>query len=271
MTIANEKTERSAKYLADTEIHEEWDRNYLNEDLDRFYNAAFARLIAALGAEKGDRILDAGCGYCFHAARLAEAGLKVTGVDLSPAALAQARNFLDKRGLPIELKQGNLLDLPFADGSFPYLNCWGVLMHIPELEKALLELARVLEPGGRLAISENNMRSFHVSVWEEAVLRIKKLLGRQLPRRDRTVRGIEEWREEGLMIRKLDMDWVVNFYSKHGLSLVERFAGQYTELYTNLPTRGLKRLVYRFNEKWFQERRSPELALNNVLIFEKSR
>jgi ubiquinone/menaquinone biosynthesis C-methylase UbiE len=264
------QTQLSATFLAAPDIHQEWESDYLNRDLDRFYDSAFARLIAGLGASPGDRILDAGCGYCFHAGRLARSGLRVTGVDFSPSALAEARRNLARQGLSIELVQGNLLALPFPAESFPYVNCWGVLMHIPELEKALEELARVLQPGGRLSITENNRRSLHVMVWERALRGVKRLLGRKLPRRDAKPQGIEEWRDEGLMIRKLDIDWLVDFYAKRGLKLVDRFAGQFTELYTSVPGRPLKRLVYRFNEYWFNRRGSPALAVGNCLIFEKT-
>ncbi len=144
-------------------------------------------------------------------------------------------------------------------------------MHIPEVENALDELARVLAPGGRLALSENNRNSLHVRFWENAILTAKRLLGKTVPRRDDRPQGIEEWRSEGLMIRKIDVDWLEKFYAARGLKLVGRFAGQFTEAYTNVPGRALKRLVYRFNESWFHRNGSPGLALGNILIFEKAR
>jgi hypothetical protein len=71
------------------------------------------------------------------------------------------------------------------------------------------------------------------------------------------------------MIRKLDVDWLVRFYEGMGLELVDRFAAQFTELYTNLPAKPLKRLVYRFNERWARNGGSPNAALGNFLIFRK--
>jgi ubiquinone/menaquinone biosynthesis C-methylase UbiE len=265
-----DKTVQSAEYLAERDIHVEWESDYLNPDIDRFYDAAFARIVKQLGAKPGDSILDAGCGYCFHASRLARLGLKVTGVDFSPAALEEAKRNLAKSGIEIDLHEGNLLALPFAEGQFPYVNCWGVLMHIPEVETALSELARVLAPGGRLALSENNRQSLHVRFLESSILATKRLLGKQVPRRDQKPQGIEEWRSEGLMVRKIDVDWLEKFYASKGLKLVDRFAGQFTEGYTNVPTRPLKRLVYRFNEWWFHRNGSPGPALGNILIFEKA-
>ncbi|MEL6486428.1 MAG: methyltransferase domain-containing protein [Pseudomonadota bacterium] len=264
-----DKSFASREYLAEQEIHSEWEDDFLNSDLEPFYDEAFARLIKSLGAKPGDRILDAGCGYFFHGSRLARAELQVTGIDFSPAALAAAHAHIAEQELDVELLEGNLLALPFADSSFPYIASWGVLMHIPDLETALSELARVLEPGGRLALGENNSASIHVRVWENMVLGAKRLLGRPIPHRTDTPRGIEEWRDEGLMVRKLDVEWLVAFYRERGLRLVARYPGQFTELYTNLPFRFAKRLVYRFNEHWFRNDYSARLALGNILIFEK--
>jgi ubiquinone/menaquinone biosynthesis C-methylase UbiE len=264
------KTRQATRFLSQPAIHEEWESDFLNPGLDPFWDLLFGKVVDHLGAKRGDRILDAGCGYCFHAARLARAGLHVTGVDMSPAALSAARKALDGKGLSIELQQGNLLDLPFKNGSFPFVGCWGVLMHIPEVERALEELARVLQRGGKLCLMENNVRSLHVRGWEAAVRGVKRMLSRPRPRRDRKPQGIEEWREEGLMVRKIDVDWLTGFYKARGLKLVDRFAAQFTEAYTNMPTKSLKKLVYRFNERWVANDRSPRLALGNILIFEKS-
>jgi ubiquinone/menaquinone biosynthesis C-methylase UbiE len=268
--VALTKTEKSITYLSRYDVHEKWESDYLNSEMERFYTAAFARLINALGAKPGDRLLDAGCGYCVHASRIARAGLNVTGVDFSPAALEAARQMLKQEGLSIDLRQGDLLNLDVADGAFPYEVCWGVLMHIPEVEKALSELIRVLAPGGRLGLSEINRRSFHVVVWEPLIILAKRLLGRRVPVREDTIRGVEEWREEGLLVRKLDIDWLIAFMARNKMTLVDRFSGQYTEIYTNMPGRTLKKLVYRFNEWWFNRNGSPKHASSNILVFQKA-
>jgi ubiquinone/menaquinone biosynthesis C-methylase UbiE len=264
------KTVQSASYLAKPDIHESWQSDYLNRDLERFYKAAFDRLIISLGVKPGDRLLDAGCGYCHHACRFLRAGIEVTGIDFSPAAIEAARANLAKQGLSIDLRQGDLLDLSIEDNSFHYVVCWGVLMHIPEVEKALNELIRVTAPGGRLALSEVNQRSFDVAVWEPAIIQMKRMLRRRVPRRDLTPRGTEEWRDEGLMIRKTDLDWLIGFMTRNGMQLVERFAGQFTETYVSVPNKALKRLIYRFNEWWFNRNGSPRHASSNILVFEKT-
>jgi ubiquinone/menaquinone biosynthesis C-methylase UbiE len=145
-------------------------------------------------------------------------------------------------------------------------------MHIPELETALEELARVLKPGGRLVIAENSVDSLHVRFWEPTLRLVKKTLGRQLPSRNRNERGIEEWHEYdsgGLMVRKTDMDWLMRFYDERGLQLVSRFPGMFTEIFTSLPTRSLKRTVHAFNRRWASRGHGYRAAQGNILVFEK--
>ncbi len=268
------RAQRARAFLGRNAIHEEWSSQFLHPDLEPLYEAAFGRLGAALSVRPGDRILDAGCGECAHALRFARRGVRVVGVDVSAAALARARTRLAGDGLSgaVELQRANLLALPFRDQSFRFVSCWGVLMHVPDLERALAELARVLAPGGRLALMENNRRSLHHLVWDRGVRAAKWALGRRLHEWTRTPRGLEEWREHGaggLLVRRTDIEWLCGFCRSLGLELRERFASQFTELYTNLPTRRLKRAVYAFNEVYFERIGDPRWALGNVLVFEK--
>jgi len=268
------RTEESASYLRGESVHVQWESDYLNADLDRLYDAAFSRIVDTLGAQPGASILDAGCGYGFHAMRMARRGLKVTGVDFSDAALAAARQNIEAAGLTsqIHVEKGDLLALPFRDAEFDFASSWGVLMHIPEVERVLGELARVLKPGGRLALMENDMASWHVRLWEPAVRTVKRALGRQVQERRRTERGIEEWfaeKDGGLLVRKIDVAWLTRACAERGLTLVGRFPSQFTELYTQMPTRALKRLVYRFNQAWFDRGGRAQGAMGNVFVFQK--
>lgn len=272
--MSDQRTLESETFLSKSEIHEQWETEYLNKDLEAFYERAFEWIAAELGA-RTRTLLDAGCGYCIHAERLARRGFEVTGVDFSPSALEAAGRYLKQRGLEgkISLQQGDLLALPFADGQFDAVHCWGVLMHIPDLERALTELLRVVAPGGRLVLMENNSASLHVRLWEPLLRTVKRAIRRTVPDVRSTPRGVEEWYQretEGLMVRKTNIDWLVDFLAKRGARLAARHAGQLTELYTSLRPRALKRIVYRANRTWFDKGRSPGLALGNILVFEKS-
>lgn len=112
-----------------------------------------ARLRAALAhLPGGARILDAGCGRGAFSAVLADLGFRVTGVDLSPLALAQAkaRNAGRARGLvAASLERA----LPFAPGVFAAIWCTEVLEHLFDVHGALSALNRVCAPGGLLALT----------------------------------------------------------------------------------------------------------------------
>jgi SAM-dependent methyltransferase len=99
----------------------------------------------------GRRVLDAGCGTAHGTVVLAGAGARsATGVDLDEQAVRQATR-LAPAG--IELLVADLRTLPFADGSFDLITCFGVLHHVEEPGRMLDELRRVLGPSGMLIVS----------------------------------------------------------------------------------------------------------------------
>ncbi|ACE83839.1 class I SAM-dependent methyltransferase [Cellvibrio japonicus] len=107
----------------------------------------------------GDRVLDLGCGEGRHAINvyLQERVLSI-GVDLNlrdlRTAQARAQPFLQAdRPHQLIFKQADATGLPFADGSFDKIICSEVLEHIADYHAVLREVARVLKPGGLLAIT----------------------------------------------------------------------------------------------------------------------
>jgi hypothetical protein len=95
------------------------------------------------------------------------------------------------------------------------------------------------------------------------------MLGRPVHPVHRTTRGIEEWRETGLLVRRTRIQYLIDALRERGLALIERFPGQFTEIYASLPTRRFRHVLARFNHLWFQHAPDATLALGNVLIFEK--
>src|SRR5262249_40426378 len=99
------------------------------------------------------RILDAGCGngrYSRFLMRHADADAVFTGFDLSPRMLDRARRRLasDRVGHA----KADLAKLPFGDGQFDAVVCGWVLEHLPDPRPGLRELARVMQPGGKLLL-----------------------------------------------------------------------------------------------------------------------
>jgi SAM-dependent methyltransferase len=118
---------------------------------------ARAAYLGLLNVAEGDRVLDVGCGSGVVtreiARRVGPTGCAV-GVDPSPALLAIARDLAEVEGLGgrVELQEGSALALPFADGAFDVAIAVTVLSHMPGAEGAIPEMARVVRPGGRMAV-----------------------------------------------------------------------------------------------------------------------
>jgi SAM-dependent methyltransferase len=102
---------------------------------------------------RGKQVLEIGLGQGADAEQLIRNGARWSGVDLTTESIERVRTRLTLRDLPFEdLRQGSVLDLPFADGSFGMVFSHGVLHHVPEIAQAQREIHRVLRPDGELVI-----------------------------------------------------------------------------------------------------------------------
>jgi len=126
----------------------------------------------------GDRVLDACCGTGDLAIEARRHGASAVGLDFSERMLERAR----RKAPEIEFVHGDVLTLPFDDGSFDAATVGFGVRNVENLEAGLRELRRVLRPGGRIGILEittprGRLAPFY-RVWFD---RVVPLLGKVLP------------------------------------------------------------------------------------------
>ena len=109
--------------------------------------------------EPGERVLDMGCGGGRHAFALYRRGAHVVALDLDAAELKDVAGMFAAiapevpEGATAQAVRGSAYELPFADASFDKIIAAEVLEHLPEDTRAMAELARVLKPGGSIAVT----------------------------------------------------------------------------------------------------------------------
>jgi ubiquinone/menaquinone biosynthesis C-methylase UbiE len=82
-------------------------------------------------------------------------GVRLSGIDLSPAMLELARERARELGLAVDLREGDAQQLSFPDESFDTVVCTLSLCSVPDDRKAVAEMKRVLRPGGRLLLLDH--------------------------------------------------------------------------------------------------------------------
>jgi ubiquinone/menaquinone biosynthesis C-methylase UbiE len=117
---------------------------------------------AAKGAEEfvnrlaispGMRVLDIACGTGNLALPAARRGAQVTGVDIAPNLVEQARQRAAAQGLPATFEEGDAEQLPYPDAQFDLVMSMFGAMFAPRLERVSSELARVCRPGGSIVMA----------------------------------------------------------------------------------------------------------------------
>jgi len=150
----------------------------MNRVMTAGLDRSWRRLTVEAVVSPGDRVLDACCGTGDLAITACEAGGAVTGLDFSARMLERARRKSER----IEWVQGDLLALPFPDGSFDAATVGFGVRNVADVDLALRELRRVLRPGGRLGVLEitqprGALKPFF-ALWFDGIVPV---LGKALP------------------------------------------------------------------------------------------
>src|SRR5215469_2515279 len=134
-------------------FHDDYEKFFT--DYDRFRYKNERHLLGCIDALNvaSRQVLEIGLGEGSDSERLIRHGAHWSGVDLTAESVDRVRTRLTLRELPYqELRQGSVLDLPFADDSFDMVFSHGVLHHVPDIRQAQSEIHRVLRPAGELVV-----------------------------------------------------------------------------------------------------------------------
>ena len=142
-------------------------------------------LVSRLDVGPDARVLDVATGTGAVALELVrQHGCSVVGIDRSPEMLAVARGRVASRGLGerIALHEGRAETLPFPDGSFDGLTVTYLLRYVDDAAATISELARVVRPGGTMALLDFGVPRSHVAraLWELYVRFVLPSAGRLL-------------------------------------------------------------------------------------------
>lgn len=156
------------------------------------------RLIKKANIKKGSKVLDVGCGLGKTACRLAsELGCKVTGIDIMPKMVEQAKAKAKKAGVTdkVTFMEGDARKLPFADASFDTVLVESVTIFVEDVAKAIGEYNRVLKPGGALCDNEVCITRKSSEELKNDIKDLEAIFTAFSSKTDRGILTYEDWRD----------------------------------------------------------------------------
>jgi SAM-dependent methyltransferase len=195
------------------------------------------RLVHFAGIAKGERVLDVGTGTGVAALAAAHRGARVTGLDLTPALLAVARENAKIAGRDdIEWTEGDAEALPYADASFDVVVSQFGHMFAPRPDVAIAEMHRVLRPGGRVAFA----------TWppEHLVGRIFAFVGRHSPPPPAGAAPPPQWGIPALIGERLGARFDAPFFER-GIMIVPALSVAHFRAFMEASVGPMQKLVER--------------------------
>jgi 2-polyprenyl-3-methyl-5-hydroxy-6-metoxy-1,4-benzoquinol methylase len=264
-------SDRVKRQMNQPHIHEAWEKTYRTAENEQFFEQAHDDFVRRLDQPPGSLALDIGCGICANSIRLARRGYIVSAADYSEPILVQARENVLRQKLSerVNIAREDILNLSYPSNHFDLVLCWGVLMHIPNAERAISELVRVTKPDGFLVLEEINQHAPESWLMREGWSVLKRNITIT-----KTARGYEQtsrFEGETLFWRHTDIRWLVDQFALHSCSVVRRDSGMFSETYIYTSSKFLKSAINAWNRLWARRINLPQLATHNVFTFRKNK
>jgi SAM-dependent methyltransferase len=177
---------------------------------------------------KGARVLDIGCGFGLLSIFLGTFGAaEVNGIDLDTEKVSGCKSllkFVDMEDGHVKVELGDALNIGYLNETFDVIIANDVLSHVRELEKFLEELTRLLVPGGRLYVYDDNNKLFLPNLLERRRIWQKCESG---PLDNLTMRGTDEKLSYAEMREKMILDLEPDCNPSQLEYLVRQTAGMY--------------------------------------------
>lgn len=246
----------------------DWDEDYYPPLAIALYDRSIPWMLNAMGAKPGDLVLDGGCGPGVHSIRAARYGCRVDAIDLSETMLAHARTRAEEAGVAdqITFSQANLVEYTPAE-PYPFVFSWGVIIHVPEVDAALENLANAVAPGGSLAL-QLVMEGSADFMLERFV---RMIMGKPLKNREKTDLGTGNWytmNGERLWVLRFNLRDLDARMAQLGFKRIARRAAEATEHQRRLKG-GLRNILLRLNDLVSRYNILPGLASTQILVYRK--
>jgi ubiquinone/menaquinone biosynthesis C-methylase UbiE len=183
-TMHDERTQRTHWMMMRSESGPDLTSDFWMHRHFRAMSAIYQSLLHEAELLPGDRVLDLGCGSGTHfgwiAAQIGPEG-SLVGYDDDPEhlRLAEERRRTATWAAQVELQQGSLHQLPFADASFDAVWCAGTLQYEADPIGAIREMVRVVRPGGKVAVQDVEMHTMLLGPMpDELLIALKDCLPR---------------------------------------------------------------------------------------------
>lgn len=245
------------------------------------YSLHLATYKYCIGYATEKKVLDYGCGSGYGTALISKSCSQITGVDISPEAVAYAQAHYNAPNLSyLQIERAEAAPLPFPDASFDVVLSFQVIEHLQDVSVYLQEIERVLAPGGRVIIAtpdrKNRLFSFQKpwNMWhlrEYAQDQLKDTLANRFSNVNvQQIGGRQDVLETEInRIRKLR--WVLLPFTLPFIpeSVRKNSLGFIKQLNYNLPKRSKKPVTPNFDETALSISRNEKFSIYLLAIANK--